>query len=138
MSEKKTIFCCGCQKDIEARLTDGKEIYPHRPDLYSLPFWKCDGCGNNVGCHHKTADRTKPLGNIATPELKKARQYIHRILDPLWINKVIPRGKIYADLASELGYEYHTGEIKTLDDARRIYCIVKAMKAESENNHGCD
>ena len=78
------IRCCGCQKKVEARLTDGSEIYPHRKDLYSLPFWKCDVCGNFVGCHHKTKNRTRPLGCIPTPEIKNARKHIHAILDPLW------------------------------------------------------
>lgn len=60
------IYCTGCGKDVQARLTDGAERYPHRPDLYELPFWKCDTCGNYVGCHHKTRAPTKPLGCIAT------------------------------------------------------------------------
>lgn len=62
----RAIFCCCCENDVHARLTDGREIYPHRHDLYSLPFWRCDGCGNHVGCHHKTKDRTRPLGVIPT------------------------------------------------------------------------
>lgn len=43
------LYCCGCSEEITASLTDGKEIYPHRPDLYDLPFWKCDICGNLCG-----------------------------------------------------------------------------------------
>lgn len=35
------IFCCGCQKEVDALLTSGAEIYPHRCDLKDLPFWKC-------------------------------------------------------------------------------------------------
>lgn len=27
------IYCTGCEEDVEARLTDGQERYPHRPDL---------------------------------------------------------------------------------------------------------
>lgn len=124
------LYCCGCQKDVHARLTDGREVYPHRPDLFGLPFWKCDTCGNYVGCHHKTKDRTRPLGNIPTKELKNARQHIHRILDPLWKSGKQPRGKLYAKIASELGVkEYHTAEIKTLEDARRVYAIVKELAA---------
>ena len=69
--------------DVEVRLTNGAEIYPHRKDLSELPFWKCDTCGNFVGCHHKTGDPTKPLGVIPTSEIKRARQHIHRILDPI-------------------------------------------------------
>lgn len=128
MASPKTLYCCGCQKDVPARLTDGREVYPHRPDLFSLPFWKCDTCGNYVGCHHKTRDRTRPLGNIPTKELKNARQHIHRILDPLWQNGKMPRGKVYAMIANELGVkEYHTAEIRTIEDARRVYAIVKGL-----------
>lgn len=120
------LWCCGCKKDVDARLTSGEEVYAHRSDLYDLPFWKCDDCKNFVGCHHKTKDRTRPLGNIPTKELKNARQHIHRILDPLWKSGGIPRGKIYATIAREAGLkEYHTAEIKTIDDARKIYAIVK-------------
>lgn len=80
-----------------------------------------------VACHWKTADRTRPLGNIPTKEIKAARQHIHRILDPLWKQKKIPRGKLYAKLSRELGYNYHTGEIKTVEEARKIYTIVKTI-----------
>lgn len=124
------IYCCGCAQDVQARLTDGREIYPHRNDLHGLPFWKCDACGNYVGCHHKTRDRTRPLGNIPTKELKNARQHIHRILDPIWKQGKLPRGKIYARLARELGLEeYHTAEIKTIEEARRVYAIVRGIAA---------
>lgn len=122
------IYCCQCQTNVEARLVDGSETYPHRHDLYSLPFWKCDTCNNFVGCHHKTNDRTKPLGNIPTKELKNARQHIHKILDPLWKYGKMPRGKIYAKIAREMGIaEYHTAEIKTIEDARKVYVIVKSI-----------
>ncbi len=124
------LYCCGCQKDVQARLTDGREVYPNRQDLFGLPFWKCDTCGNHVGCHHKTKDRTRPLGNIPTKELKNARRHIHRILDPIWESGRMPRGKLYAKIARELGLkEYHTAEIKTIDDARKVYVIVKGLAA---------
>src|SRR4051812_7339665 len=78
------LYCCQRRGEVDARLTDGGEIYPHKPDLCGLPFWKCDGCGNYVGCHHKTQDRTRPLGNIPNKAMREARKHIHRILDPLW------------------------------------------------------
>lgn len=40
------IYCIGCQKKVEARLTNGKEHYPNRSDLYEIPFWHCDTCGS--------------------------------------------------------------------------------------------
>jgi hypothetical protein len=32
----RMLYCCGCQKDVPARLTDGREVYPHRLDLFGL------------------------------------------------------------------------------------------------------
>ena len=125
---ERTIFCCTCATDVAARLTDGKEIYPHRRDLYGLPFWKCDTCSNYVGCHHKTSDRTRPLGVICGPEMKNARREIHKILDPLWQSKGLSRRSIYAHLTQTIGREYHTAEIRSLDEARTIYRAIKAME----------
>lgn len=125
------IWCCGCQSDVDARLTDGTEIYPHRRDLASLPFWRCDTCRNFVGCHHKTADRTKPLGCIPTKEIKNARQHIHSILDPLWKGKKNMRGKVYRKVAAKLGIEeYHTAELRTIEDARQAYKAVLEIRQE--------
>lgn len=125
-----SLYCCGCKKDVEARLTNGSEVYPHREDLADLPFWKCDGCNNWVGCHHQTKDRTRPLGNIPTREIKNARQHIHRILDPIWKTGKMSRGDVYAILAKELGLkEYHTAEIKTVEEARKVYAAVKRISA---------
>lgn len=122
-----TIYCTGCEKDVEARLTDGKERYPHRPDLYELPFWKCDTCGNYVGCHHKTPQPTKPMGCIATPEILNARKKIHALLDPLWKSGKISRGSAYRYVTHRIGYEYHNGEIRSVEEARTIYRIVAKL-----------
>jgi hypothetical protein len=124
---KLVIYCTGCQNDVTARLTDGKEVYPHRPDLGDLPFWKCDACGNFVGCHHKTANRTKPLGCIPTPELKAARQHIHKILDPLWKSGRMNRNLIYNEISNRIGWEYHTAEIRSVEDARTVWRIVREL-----------
>ena len=123
----KSIFCTGCGAKVNARLTDGGEIYPHRPDLAELPFWKCDSCNNYVGCHHKTNNPTEPLGVIATKELKNARQHIHRILDPLWKDGVLQRKQIYAYLTEKLGWEYHTAKIRTIEEAREVYRLVRDL-----------
>ena len=117
----RVIWCCGCNGETEARLTTGVEIYPHRRDISDLPFWRCDKCGNFVGCHHKTDDKTRPLGCLPTPEIKAARQHIHRILDPIWKSGRMSRGKVYALLSQKMGREYHTAEIKTVEEAREVY-----------------
>jgi hypothetical protein len=116
---------------VDARLTSGAEIYLHRPDLAHIPFWKCDGCGNYVGCHWKTPDRTRPLGNILTREIMEARKHIHAILDPLWKTtkcKAKAKGqrrKIYAQISNRIGKQYHTGEIKSAEEAREVYQIIQ-------------
>ena len=127
------IYCTGCQKDVKARLTNGKERYPHRPDLHDLPFWKCDTCMNYVGCHHKTKTPTKPLGCIATPKLLEARNHIHALLDPLWQSKKIRRGQAYAYIGNRIGKNYHTGELRSVEEARTVYKIILQLKKELED-----
>lgn len=124
------IYCTGCGKDVEARLTNGEERYPHRQDLYEIPFWRCDGCGNYVGCHWKTKTPTKPLGCIATPELLEARKHIHALLDPLWKSGKIKRGQAYAYIGHRTGKYYHTGELRSIEEAREVYRIILKLKGE--------
>ena len=121
---KMEIMCCGCDERVQARLTDGSEIYQHREDLYSLPFWKCDTCGNFVGCHYKTKNRTAPLGCIPTPELKEARKHIHSLLDPIWQSGEMTRKEVYKRLSDELGWKYHTAKIRSIGEARNVYKII--------------
>ena len=119
------IYCCACRQDVDARLTSGAEIYPHRHDLAELPFWRCDDCGNHVGCHHQTRNRTQPLGVIATTEIKLARRHIHAILDPIWRSGKMKRASLYKKISDELGWQYHTGNIRTIEEARKVYVIVR-------------
>jgi hypothetical protein len=123
-----TIWCCGCECEVKAFHKTGKDIYPHRPDLATKQFWQCATCGNYVGCH---PGGKKPLGNIPTPELRNARSHVHAILDPIWKTKRMARGAIYAKISERIGYQYHTGEIKTIEDARVVYRIVKEIAAEA-------
>ena len=69
----------------DCRLTDGVEIYPHRPDLADKQIWKCDSCNATVGCH---PGGTKPLGHAADKATRNARMMLHeRMLDPIWQNE---------------------------------------------------
>jgi len=124
----REIHCCGCNKKVKAKLTDGSVIYPHRPDLYSLPFWKCHSCNNYVGCHHKTKDRTRPLGCIPTKEIKNARRHIHALLDPLWQSGRTSRSRAYEYLSDRTGRRYHTANIRSIEEARNIYRHVLELK----------
>lgn len=125
------IHCVACGEKVEARLTSGQEIYPHRPDLATLPFWKCDTCGNYVGCHHKTDKPTTPLGVIPTPELKKARSQIHEMLDPIWRSGKMSRRQLYELLSEQLGWRYHTANIRSMDEARKVYAILVEVAGDT-------
>jgi hypothetical protein len=114
-------------------LTSGAETYPHRPDLADIPRWICDTCKNHVGTHHKTADRTRPLGNIPSKELQKARIHIHNLIDPMWKSRRVSRRDVYGHLSAKLGYEYHTAEIKTIEEARRVYVVAREYVRSLEN-----
>lgn len=124
------IYCTGCGVAVEARLTNGAEMYPSRPDLASMPFWVCDTCGAFVGTHHKTKKKNRPLGYLATPEVKRWRMAIHQILDPLWKGKKIGRGQVYKHISARIGHSYHTAEIYSAEEGKKIYEIVKELKMQ--------
>lgn len=123
----RKIYCCGCQKGVKARLTNGSEIYPSRPDLAGIPFWRCDACRNYVGCHHKIGS-VQPLGNIPTPELRNARKHIHAILDPIWRSGRMSRSKLYRLISSEIGRPYHTADLRTVEEARDVWRFIRNIK----------
>lgn len=131
MEKRMDIWCCGCNATVSARLTDGREIYRSRADLHSLPFWRCDSCRNYVGCHHKTKNRTAPLGCIPTAAIKDTRQKIHRIIDPVWRSKTMTRRQVYDRIAAAIGQdEYHTAEIRTLEQAYAVHAAAQALADE--------
>ncbi len=125
-----TIYCTGCEIDVEARLTSGAEMYPHRPELASLPFWIHDECGAFVGTHHKAKSGLRPLGFLATKEVKRWRMMIHQLLDPMWQNGLIKRKHAYARLSKALGHTYHTGEIYSAEEGEFVYNLVQEMRQE--------
>lgn len=119
------IFCCGCGRARTVKLVTGEAIYPKRSDLYENHYWQCP-CGLYVGCHPNTI---KPLGIIPTAELRKARSFIHAVLDPPWRSGRITRNALYALLSAKLGYTYHTAEIRSIAEAREVYRAAREVVA---------
>lgn len=124
---KKVIYCCNCQKDMECDLISGKQAYPHRDDIYGN-FWQCVNCKNFVGCH-KTGKGKRNLGVIPTPKMKIARSHIHKILDPLWQTGRIKRSELYRQISEHIGFEYHTAELRTIEDHRKVWVFVKKLES---------
>jgi hypothetical protein len=121
------IWCCKCNKTVNGILTTGKEIYPHRPDLYKKNFYKCPHCGGYVGCHQNSR---RPLGCIPTEELKIARMRLHAKMDPLWKSKKITRKELYTLLKNKLGYTYHNGETRTVQECLKVWDILDEIEKE--------
>jgi hypothetical protein len=121
-------ICPKCS--VAARLTDGREIYPGRPDLFAKAIWKCDGCAGYVGCHPGS---TRALGTPADLDLRDARMAVHKRLDPLWQNaercglyrpdspqavaiiRRVARSRIYTFLALKLGIPRNACHTSMLD-----------------------
>lgn len=112
------------------KLINGETAYPHRPDLYELPFWQCPFCRNFVGTHHKTRDRLRPLGVIATQAIKNYRIKIHNAVDKLWKNGSHKRGSVYMAMSRKLGYSFHTSAIRTLEEAKHTFEVARTLANE--------
>lgn len=124
--------CCGGR----ARLTSGKEIYPHRPDLHRNPIWVCDKCNGRVGCH---PDSVRPLGKPATAETRDARSRLHDLrLDPIWkrapeADRKACRKMAYAVLAHRMGRkkgEVHVGEF-SIEECRIAWRALAGLTADN-------
>lgn len=122
-TEKREHAECGG----ELALTDGREIYPHRPDLFTRRFWICRPCMAYVGCHPGT---TRPLGQPAGPALRQARIRAHAALDPLWQSGWMSRNDVYRELSGILGYEVHVAQSNEQQCERIIEACAALVRGE--------
>lgn len=120
----RQIWCCSCHQDVQAELVTGAAIYPHRRDLAHKPMWRCPACGSYIGCHPGTKN---PLGTIPSPELRRARILIHDLIDPVWRERHLSRREVYAAMSQRLGWTYHTGNLRTLEEARQAYRAAREI-----------
>ena len=123
------IFCVECNKDVEPKLVTGAMVYPTCAKVAQDKYWMCNSCKNFVGCH-KNANKNKlrPLGIIANKELRQARIQIHKIIDPIWQKERMKRGEVYALISSELGYQFHTAELRNLEEVNRVHEIAQGLQ----------
>lgn len=115
------------------QLVTGKEIYPHRPDLFCLKFWKCN-CGAYVGCHEAGngyGDGTRPLGTMAGPNLRKARRKAHWAFDHIWRDGMMKRKAAYRRLSEILEIDIDDCHISQFDELK---CFEVELAAEQIQN----
>lgn len=110
-------------------LTSGREVYPKKPHLYSLPFWICRSCWAYVACHENTFI---PLGDVATASERRWRSKAHNALDPIWRNGIMERRESYAWLSEKLGKsssETHIGMFG-ISDCKKVILYCKELLEE--------
>jgi hypothetical protein len=114
-----------------SRQVTGKEIYPHRRDLWGNIFYQCEPCSAYVGCHPRS---NRPLGILANAELRKAKSAAHRAFDELWRDGWMSRTAAYKWLAEALNITHdkcHIGlfDVETCDktislsSAKIAWCV---------------
>ena len=111
--------CPYCAADAE--LVTGADIYPHRPDLHRLRFWRCLPCDAYVGCHKPGlghGDGTLPLGRLANAKLRAAKQAAHAAVDRYWLRGRMRRSEVYATLAVHMGLPKSATHIGLFDEAQ--------------------
>jgi len=133
MPTVREVFCVACNANVSARYTTGEEVYPKRVDLWDLKFWKCDTCKNHVGTHRKEKGIRKPLGSIPTPALRATRTRVHEHIDPLWRQGRIKRSELYKWLSKQLGYEYHTANLNSEEEANRVIKLAIRLRKNLRN-----
>lgn len=123
--DKDNIRCQYC--GVETEFVTGEFIYPTRPDLRHLKFYKCPACHAYVGAHKKG---NKPLGQVANAELRHMRVMTHYAFDPLYKTKVMSRSSSYKWLANKLGIkdkECHIAQF-SLEQCHKVLSIMQEMK----------
>lgn len=118
------VICDYCGE--AARLTTGREVYPHRADLHGKSFYVCTPCDARVGCHPGT---TNALGRLANAELRGAKQAAHAAFDPLWQGGGMKRKDAYYRLSKALGIPFADCHIGMMDAAmcRRVVEVVREI-----------
>ena len=127
------IYCCSCEEDVEAKLVQGVDMFPVRDDLGEKYYWQCPECGCFTGTH-EGSKKHKPLGSIATREIKQYRMNLHDLIDPLWKSKYMTRKQVYKLISDELGYTYHTGDVGSVEDAIRTREAVYRVAPSFDHN----
>lgn len=121
-TNNQMVVCPYCLR--AAWLVSGREIYPHRRDLWDRKFYQCKPCGAYVGCHRNGS----PLGRLANAELRSAKVAAHAAFDPVWQSGFMDRNQAYSWLAQRLGIkkeDCHIGMFD-LDTCRLVESICKS------------
>lgn len=110
---------CQCGGTVE--LVDNKEIYGKSTGVWPYAYL-CRSCSARVGLHPNT---DLPLGTLAGPELRKARNICKDSFESIWTERYMSRTAAYKWLAKKLKiapYKCHFGlfDIAACEQAKDI------------------
>ena len=113
------------------QIVSGQEIYPHRPDLAHLKFWRCPSCRAYVGCHGNT---DRPLGIAASEALRQRRISTHAAFDPIWKSGNQSRNSAYRWLAQEMGIPHKLCHISWFNSQQCHKAIAACNKRRNTDD----
>ena len=122
---KEPKICPYCNGDVVR--TSNSEIYGK--EYGNGVCYLCRSCRASVGTH----DDGRPLGILATKEMKNLKKKCHEIFDPIWKNNLVSRTSLYKRLAIKLSIPFedcHFGhfDTTTLNKVLRIMSEDKWWK----------
>lgn len=126
------VVCPYC--GVPADLVTGTDLYPHRPDLESLKFWRCTPCDAHVGCH-KNSKKHAPLGRLANAELRLEKMRAHAAFDPLWKLGSMARKEAYKWLAEQLGVPFSKCHVGMFDVHQCREVVAAVSKRNGNESH---
>lgn len=112
----------------QAKLVNGDEVYPNRPELHEKLMYSCKPCDAYVGCHSGT---NKPLGTLANAELRRARMAVHSVFDPMWKSGRYTRKNAYNWLRQQMNttkYDCHIAKFDIKQCERAVEIITTKRK----------
>lgn len=128
----RRVWCNYCRRPAE--LYSGREVYPHREDLFQRRFWVCWPCQAWTGCRQE-GDLSAPLGPLANEELRQARYEAHQAFETLWKTGEMTREQAYAWLAEALNMDPRLCRINNLNVAE-CHAAVSMAKARMRDVDG--
>lgn len=116
-NEKPCPYCGG-----KVIYTDNSRIY-HGRTYGNGKCFVCINCGASVGVHGDCPPSHKPLGLLATPQMKHLKMSCHNLFDRVWKRHLKSRGECYRILAKKMGIpvkQCHFGWFNETDLKRAI------------------
>lgn len=108
-------------------IATGKDIYPHRRDLFEKKFFWCEPCDAYVGTHNRT---NEPFGTLADAYLRKLRILTHATFDRLWKEEGYDHTEAYLMLAQGMNIPFESCHIAMFNNAqcRRAIDLVNSKE----------